>query len=64
MNHLTISFIIPAYNEGNNLTRILEAINYELFHLHYGYKIFFIDDGSTDKTLELVQALAFDHPRS
>lgn len=62
MNHLTISFIIPAYNEGNNLSRILEAINYEMLHLHYDYEIFFIDDGSTDKTLQLVQTLAFDHP--
>ena len=61
MSTLTISIIIPSYNEENNLAHIVEAIEKEMKQIPYHYEILFIDDGSTDRTLEIMRALAFEH---
>lgn len=63
MNQLTISFIIPSYNEGNNIPHMVEAIHSEMQQIHYDYEILFIDDGSTDNTLDNIHALAFEYPK-
>lgn len=62
MNQLIISFVIPSYNENNNIPNLVEAIHLEMLQLHYDYEILFIDDGSTDNTLHHIRTLAFDHP--
>ncbi|WP_445487687.1 glycosyltransferase family 2 protein [Niallia sp. 03133] len=62
MNHLTISFIIPAFNEEANIAGVIDAIYTEMKLLAYHFEILFIDDGSTDGTIETIQQLAFDFP--
>ncbi|MGP7817112.1 glycosyltransferase family 2 protein [Niallia sp. 01092] len=62
MNQLTISFIIPSYNEEANIAGVLNAITKEMKQQHYQFEILFIDDGSTDGTMETIQQLAFDYP--
>lgn len=56
MDKFTITFIIPAYNEEQNIEAIYDAIKEEMEKQpYYQFEILFIDDGSTDQTLEIIQ---------
>ncbi|UAC49812.1 glycosyltransferase family 2 protein [Bacillus aquiflavi] len=49
-----MSVLIPAYNEENIIKNCIQAI----LHVDYkNYEAFIINDGSTDKTMELLQSL-------
>lgn len=54
-NNTILSIIVPCLNEENNLiefkSRIIKVIN----DLSIPYKIYFIDDGSTDKSWEIIK---------
>jgi len=50
-----ISVVIPAYNEEQNVTGLLERIKDVLEPLGRSFEAVFVDDGSTDKTLEALQ---------
>jgi len=54
-----ISVIIPAYNEAENINLIAKRVSEQLAEMG-AYEIIFIDDGSTDETLENVKKLAKD----
>lgn len=58
MSDLKISLIVPAYNEGENLIRMVEAVQQEMEQLHYQYELIFIDDGSSDDSVYILQGLA------
>jgi len=47
-----ISIIIPVYNEEKNIKSVLERIPN-----HQKYEIIVVDDGSTDKTVKVVQSI-------
>ena len=49
MNHEKILIIIPAYNESENITRIVD----ELVHNYPMYDYIIVNDGSKDNTLEI-----------
>ena len=55
LNNTILSVIVPCLNEENNLiefkSRIIKVIN----DLSITYKIYFIDDGSTDKSWEIIK---------
>ena len=51
-----ISVIIPAYNEENNILNTIEVTKKELEDINYDYEIIVVDDGSIDKTLEIVKS--------
>ena len=55
INNTILSVIVPCLNEENNLiefkSRIIKVIN----DLSITYKIYFIDDGSTDKSWEIIK---------
>lgn len=53
-----ISVIVPALNEGNGLKEFYDELIKYLPELSKTYEILFIDDGSTDNTLEVMKALA------
>lgn len=59
----TISIIIPAYNEEENVPLIYERIDKEFTKLAYNYEICFINDASTDHTLEEIKRLAMVTPK-
>jgi glycosyltransferase involved in cell wall biosynthesis len=50
----TFSVIIPAYNEAEGLSNLLEKMTREGYHKYY--EIIIVDDGSTDGTGEIAAA--------
>lgn len=51
MNQVTLSVIIPFYNEEGNLRKLHQEIISVLNKLTFGAEIIYVDDGSTDKSL-------------
>ena len=65
MGRLMISYIIPAYNEAENVRNVFEAIKCEMLRqYYYEFEVVFVDDGSKDRTVEAIQGLAFSHPEA
>ena len=56
-NKMYLSVIIPAYNEEKKLPKTLEEIDKYLRKQDYGYEIIVVNDGSNDKTAEVVTGL-------
>ena len=55
----TISIVIPVYNEEKGFKKFYsEMLEPELKKLSYNYEVILVDDGSRDKTLEIVQGMA------
>lgn len=52
-----LSVIIPAYNEERRLPKTLEDIDRYLSEQNYDYEIIVVNDGSKDKTAEVVRKL-------
>ena len=52
-----ISIIIPVYNEEGNIRILYDEIRKAVDPLNKPYEIIFIDDGSSDKTFEYLNAL-------
>lgn len=57
-----LSIVIPAYNEESRIVESLEGIASYLSGQPYTYEVLVVDDGSTDRTLEICQAFASMHP--
>ena len=58
-----ISIIIPVFNEENRLESCFKAIEYFFsFHNFSLSEVIFVDDGSKDKTLELVENFQKKYP--
>ncbi|HAF31095.1 MAG TPA: glycosyltransferase [Bacteroidales bacterium] len=54
-NNFIVSIIIPCYNEESNIAQIYNSL---LSYIKdFNYEIFFIDDGSTDNTLENIKTI-------
>lgn len=56
-----ISVIIPVYNEEDNLSPLVSEIQAALADL-FTFEILYVDDGSSDATVEALKALAKDRP--
>lgn len=55
MEQLEVSLVIPVYNEERRLEpRLSESLNYLGVSLNQPFEIIFVNDGSTDKTLEIL----------
>lgn len=58
MNKQLVSIVLPAYNESGNVVVIKEKI-YDCFPLDlYDLELIFVDDGSSDDTIDRLQELA------
>ncbi|TWT06726.1 glycosyltransferase family 2 protein [Planococcus sp. CPCC 101016] len=56
-----ISIVVPAYNEEANIASMYAKLTKELESLPYRYEIMFINDGSSDGTLQEILKLAEVH---
>ncbi len=57
MKKVHLSVIIPAYKEEKRISATLLDIDKYLERQKYDYEIIVVDDGSTDKTVEVVKKL-------
>lgn len=59
-----LSVVIPSYNEKRNLERnVLDEVILYLEKQPYEWEVLLSDDGSTDGTVELLEAFAQKHPQ-
>ena len=54
---MTLSIVIPVYNEEENVRLLHEKIREALSHVKQAYEIIFVDDGSTDNTLSILEEI-------
>ncbi len=57
-----ISIIVPCYNEQDSLPIFYKEIKKVLKKLTYDHEILFVDDGSKDKTLDIVKGFSVLDP--
>lgn len=57
-----ISLVIPVYNEEGNLKLLFDQIYRVMQELSEPWEILFIDDGSSDGSLNVIQCLEREHP--
>jgi dolichol-phosphate mannosyltransferase len=57
MKKKLVSIVLPAHNESGNIEIITQRINRSFSHERYNLEMIFIDDGSTDDTLEKIKNL-------
>ena len=62
MNNIFLSIIIPAYNEEKRLLPTLEQVYSFLEKQSYTSEIILVENGSTDRTLEIAAEYAKDRP--
>lgn len=53
-----LSIIIPVYNEEGNIKELFSRIEDVLNRMQKTYEVIFVDDGSTDKTFEILKELS------
>lgn len=51
---MTISVISPVYNEARRLEKFFYSLKDSLTNIKYSYQIIFINDGSTDKSKQIL----------
>jgi dolichol-phosphate mannosyltransferase len=54
----TITVILPCRNEEGNVARILQAVTTAIAAAGMDREVIFVDDGSTDRTWDVIQELA------
>jgi glycosyltransferase involved in cell wall biosynthesis len=52
-----LSLVIPVYNEEENLPLLMEAICASLQPLNRDWEVIFVDDGSTDRSVDVLKLL-------
>ncbi len=57
----TVNIIVPVYNEEQNIAALFEAIKTNIPD-KYRFKVVFINDGSTDNSLEEIKKLKENNP--
>ena len=62
MNQPDLSVVFPVYNEEENIPILLREIAAALDGRGWTYEIVAVDDGSTDRSLEVLRASRAQHP--
>lgn len=63
MTEHTLSIVLPAYNEQDNIKEVVLRSTEVAERLCRDHEIIVVDDGSTDATADLVRALAIEDSR-
>jgi glycosyltransferase involved in cell wall biosynthesis len=56
-----LSIVIPVYNEDESIQELLKTIERAMTPSNETYEVVFVDDGSTDGTLDTLKSLAQTH---
>ncbi len=59
---MNLSIVIPVYNEHANLPMLFEAIYATMKNINQSWEAVFVDDGSADNSLEILQSYAQKDP--
>ncbi len=59
---LDLSIVIPVYNEEFNLSELYDRLKTVLVSLGLSYEILFVDDGSRDNSLKVLEEIAHKDP--
>jgi glycosyltransferase involved in cell wall biosynthesis len=57
-----VSVVLPAYNEADNLVELVPEIVSSMNTAGVSFEIIVVDDGSSDRTLEVLGQLRNEHP--
>lgn len=57
-----VSFVVPLYNEEAGFEALVKRLDVIIEQSDFAIEVVFINDGSKDKTAELMRALAFSNP--
>lgn len=60
---MSLSIVVPIYNEEPNLHALHEQLTASLSRLGREYEIVLVDDGSTDGSVEILRQIAASDPR-
>lgn len=58
-----LSLVVPVYNEKDNLPLLMDGIYAALEPLKKKWEVVFVDDGSNDKSLDVLKTLAKKNPK-
>jgi glycosyltransferase involved in cell wall biosynthesis len=58
-----VSVLVPLHNEAENVAPLWRSLRDALAELGRSYEIILVDDGSTDDTRRLIEAIAAEDPR-
>ncbi len=58
-----LSIVLPAHNEEANIRPLWEALVASLHEITASCELIFVDDGSTDSTVEVIEGLSAEGPR-
>ena len=58
---MDISVVIPLYNEEESIQELHDWIRKVMNENNYSYEIIFIDDGSEDKSWNIVKSISLEH---
>ncbi|MBO5652297.1 MAG: glycosyltransferase family 2 protein, partial [Selenomonas sp.] len=57
----SVSIVVPVYNEGENILHFTDAVREVMDKQPYKWNLLFVDDGSKDNSLELLEKLQTQH---
>lgn len=52
-----VSVVIPSFNEESNINELVQRLTAVLNNIPYNYEVVFVDDGSSDNTLEILKSV-------
>ena len=59
-----ISVVVPVYNEEENIPSLHRRLAETMERLGRSYELVFVDDGSSDRSVEIINGLAGQDPRT
>jgi len=63
MDRYDFSLIVPCYNEENVLNGSIDAIQNVFSRSNLTYEVIFVDDKSTDNTVDIIKKIMQKHPQ-
>ena len=59
---MDISVVIPLFNEEESLPELFSWIKRVMTENHFSYEVYFVNDGSTDNSWQVIEQLREENP--